>query len=534
MFVRTGIDIGSYSIKVIEVRGFGSQIKVQHLLRVNRRDLVDSEEFSELSSPFVEHLAKVGKRFRSANLALTSREGIIRYSAVPRVPSWRMKVIMEYELEEILSKSGGDGIQADYCLLDPNPERDQVLALIALAKQELVEEKMGVLEAAGISIEGLFPSCLALYRVGYFFLPRQGVFLLLDIGHENTDIVLVEGGKLLFARSVSIGGKLFTEALMEEKGIEFQHAEKMKHSSDISPESSTPPEVKEALLTAAGQLLSVLESTLSFCKNQIKRPDLEVEKFYICGGGANLGGLREYFEAGLEASCEIFSPLKPLDTKGLPKSFRPLLEEGALEFAVPLGLALGSEVDDFSLNLLPVEYRRRHQFWNRTLYLWIAAIFLGIYLLFSLFVGRSLYGKMEVTKQEVEKKLVEYNRWTNELSNLKKKNGVFIRTIQALHRTTYPASYGIQLLEMLSRFTPSGVTLEEFRFHSAPDRPLRFTLSCRADDTEGLAYEKIAQLQRSLASLSFVEKVISSGERSKREYGRERYELEYTLEIYCR
>src|SRR5260221_274207 len=74
---------------------------------------------------------------------------------------------------------------------------------------------------------------------------------------------------------------------------------------------------RAAVKAAAGQLLGLLQSTVLFCKSQIKISSLKLDRVLLCGGGAALAGLPQYLQGGLAVPVEYFDPFRVVDSSGL-------------------------------------------------------------------------------------------------------------------------------------------------------------------------------------------------------------------------
>src|SRR5260221_404677 len=80
-----------------------------------------------------------------------------------------------------------------------------------------------------------------------------------------------------------------------------------------------------------GQLLGLLQSTVLFCKSQIKIASLKLDRVLLCGGGAALAGLPQYLQGGLAVPVEYFDPFRVVDSSGLAPAEQQELEQYKLE-----------------------------------------------------------------------------------------------------------------------------------------------------------------------------------------------------------
>ncbi|MCC6408267.1 MAG: pilus assembly protein PilM [Planctomycetes bacterium] len=316
-----------------------------------------------------------------ARIGLTGRDVNIRYTRVPRVPDWQLRKLMRFEVEEIGGQSGSE-VASDFNVLPNLPEVEgEDVVLLAMARESLLEEHLQGLAAVGGKVDAFTPLAIALYNAWLRFgaIEDQTV-LIANIGHENLDVILVRGPDLLFARNLSGGSSLFDAAIAERFGVSARKAEELKKEfATLEPggtfKDGNQEKASRAAQAAAGQLLSLLQSTVMFCKSQVNLTGLRVDKVLLCGGGAALKGLPRYLQNAMNVPVELFDPFTVVDTTSLSPEEGELLDQHALESVAVLGLAtLASDPDGYSIEILPRKVARARDFAQGTVFLIAAAV----------------------------------------------------------------------------------------------------------------------------------------------------------------
>src|SRR5258706_457913 len=298
-----GIALGLRNAKLVGGHTKGNSFRVTGfgVLPLESKEIADG--WAGLAPPF-----KPG----SARIGLTGRDVNIRYTRVPRVPDWQLRNLMRFEVEEIGDQSGS-GVASDFNLLPQLPEIEgEDVVLLAMAREGLLEAHAAGVKAAGGAVEAFSPNAIALYNA---FL-RYGVVqdetvLLANVGYDNTDVVIVRGPDLIFARNLAGGSRLFEDALAQRLQVSATKACEIKETLvDLDP-AARPGEAlaeraRDAVKGAAGQLLGLLQSTVLFCKSQIKISSLKLDRVLLCGGGAALAGLPPYLQGGLAGPARAF------------------------------------------------------------------------------------------------------------------------------------------------------------------------------------------------------------------------------------
>ena len=241
------------------------------------------------------------------------------------------------------------------------------------------------MRGTGAGIGSFTPNAVALYdsflKLGS--VAEDGV-LIANVGDENTDVAIVLGPDLAFARNLSGGGRLFTDAIRQRFGVDDEQAEEMKRTlANLSPNAkgryTSPQEEKvtNAMLGPAGQFASLLQSTAALAKAQLKLPELKIQRALLCGGGSRLLGFGEYLAATTGWQVQLFDPLESMELGSLPTEERAELERDRFEAVVALGLALASaETGLYRLDILPEAIVRKRRFLERTSFV-IAAVVLA-------------------------------------------------------------------------------------------------------------------------------------------------------------
>lgn len=327
---------------------------------------------------------------KGAICGLAGRDMTLRYSQVPPTPDWQLRNLMDLEIQDLAQQSGG-ALSADYNLLPTQDAEAGVdTVLLALAKDEALQRLQDEVAAAGGSVAGFVPNCIALFNAYLKCGPVEEdvVVCLLNVGHETIDIALVKGQDLLFARNLSGGGKVLDDAIAAAFNVSERKAETLKRDLlDLDPQSrgryasGQAEKVTMAAGGAAQAIVAAVQSSIAFCKTQTKVADLRLDKVLVCGGSARLRGLRGLLREALRCPVELFDPFANLDLTALPAGDAEQLEAMRHEAVVALGLAVGA-IDDslYSLEILPEAVKKRRRFAQRTVWN-IAAAAIGVVLL---------------------------------------------------------------------------------------------------------------------------------------------------------
>jgi type IV pilus assembly protein PilM len=453
----SGVDIGTAGAKVLTGERKGAAFVLTHFALGENRDGSLAGGWNALAG------GKVGP----ARVGLNGRELNVRYTRVPRLPDWQLRKLMRFETEEIGGQSDA-AVASDFNVLPELPEIEgEDVVLLALARESLLDEHSAAMGAAGATLEAFSPNALGLYNA---FL-RYGVIeedtvLLADIGHENLNIVLVRGGDLVFARNLSGGSRLFDKALAERFAIDERRAREYKLSEatlDTGRAFKDPNQEKaaRALAAPAGQILSLLQSAVTFAKSQVKISSLKLDRVLLCGGGARLAGLTQYLSKGLNVPVELFDPFRVVDTSKLDEESAERLEANKLEAVTALGLAtMAVDPDAYGIEILPEGVRKKRQFLGGTVFLIAAAILAVVFLAVRGLRLKSELGRLEDERGRLAREVQKAERTNGNALAVLEENARLAAIADELHVLTGSGEQLVRALDALERDLPTDFWVE--------------------------------------------------------------------------
>ncbi|MHC4409566.1 MAG: pilus assembly protein PilM, partial [Planctomycetota bacterium] len=254
-----GIDIGTHAVKVAVLQRKGATTRA---LRLFRATLAGDEDMVRAQGA----LARAGIKGGPGLVGITGRDLIIRYTHVPPVPDWRLKLLMQFEINEVSGQSGGE-VASDYRRIHLPTEADEDTVLVALTRDTWLKPRLAAVNSSGMSAAGGCPNSVALFNafLAHGELHDGETTYLVNLGRDNIDMAIQRDGELLFARNMAGGGQMFTESIMGTFGLREPKAEKNKITKgDLTPKGqarypdSTSEKIANAMQGPAGQLVSMV------------------------------------------------------------------------------------------------------------------------------------------------------------------------------------------------------------------------------------------------------------------------------------
>lgn len=239
-----GVDIGSQSIKICEIRSQGKEPVVTAL------GIIDTPEGAvdhtgvynsdAVGSALKQVLSQSGASVSQVVVSIAGQASVlVRTLEVPKMNPAELKEHMQWEINRNIPFAEST-IVSDFRPLggdDPNsPNMDVVMAI---APQSAIDTIMACVKKAGRSTSAIDVEPLSIARSihrSYNDILGDKTVCVVDIGHKTTCINIYHGDRLLMPRQVPVGGELFTKALADAFAMSVEDAETLKQGHCQIPE----------------------------------------------------------------------------------------------------------------------------------------------------------------------------------------------------------------------------------------------------------------------------------------------------------
>lgn len=340
-----GLDIGHSSIKAAKLARTGNTVTVMGYA-IEPINVTEDGDRDEAVVKALQQLAQ-HEEFGSIPVvaSLSGRQIFSRTINIPVLNPKKVDKMVELEARQQIP-GNFDEVEWGYHL-SPNPDGASNDVALFAAKRELTDELVRKCKRAGINLVGVSVSSLALYNFVRFDqeFPDDETVIILDVGAENTDLVLYQG-ETLWMRTLALSGNDVTKVFMKKFRVSFEEAETLKRQIGDSRQAEKILKVLEGTLN---ELTSEVQRSLGFYKSQ--NPNAKLENIVISGNTFRLPNLPEYIAERLRYTVNILEDLDKIQVAGGIDRENFLRDLQSL--GVALGLALqGSGIAKANVNLL--------------------------------------------------------------------------------------------------------------------------------------------------------------------------------------
>jgi type IV pilus assembly protein PilM len=311
-----GLDIGSSSVKAVELKATGKTFKVSAIASepvppdaIVDGAIMDGAAVADAIRRVFEH-----KAFKAKDVAvsLSGSAVIVKKISLPVMTDAELADSIYWEAEQYIPFDIQD-VNLDYQILDsgtgPSSKGTMDVLLVA-AKKDKIADYTGVIAQAGRQPIVVDVDAFALqnaYEINYGLDPQE-VVVLLNAGASAINMNIISGEQSLFTRDISIGGNAYTEAVQKELSLPFDAAEQLKKG--IAHNGTTFDDVRPVLHAMTENVLVEINKTFDFFKATAASD--RIDKIVLSGGASKVDGFAHALQERFGAGVETFDPFRQI------------------------------------------------------------------------------------------------------------------------------------------------------------------------------------------------------------------------------
>ncbi len=337
-----GLDIGSSSVKVVELKkkGDGYELLNLGLEGLGQDTVVDGAIMDSFTvSTAIEKIFNENKiKTKNVATAVSGHSVIVKKISVNVPTEEEVANAIPYEAQQYIPFDMAD-VSLSYQVLGPAAFGPGYDVMLVAVKRDKILNHTNVLSQAGKTPTVVDIDAFAMqnaFEVNYEP-PPDRMIALLNIGASIMNINIIRGGVPLFTRDVSVGGNQYTDTLQKELDLTFDDAEHLKQGSEVA--SATPEQAAPHIRSVSEILLLEVQKTFDFFRQTTSAEN--IQQIYIAGGTARILGLVDLLREEFNIPVEVLNPFQRVEVN--PSKFDAnYINEIAPRMSVAVGLALRS------------------------------------------------------------------------------------------------------------------------------------------------------------------------------------------------
>ncbi len=311
-----GIEYGSWSVKAVEIESRWRKFEVIdfHEVRLPLKMENPSLNYKQATDQLLARLPAVPEKIVTS---LPMSQTSLRFLQLPIKNRKKVEQMYRFELEDAVPFKLDEAILEHWVV----KQRTGSLVFAAIAPENLVKQHLLWLKSLGIDPDWLTFDSQGLINL---FLMAQatktpdvekpvGPQLLLDIGHQKTNLCIIEQNEIKLVRSIPWGGQTLNNALAVSQSMSLEDAEKFKiETLDILSDNPAQEEPRQAIRQCFQSFTADLTHSLVSFRNTYKQ---EVTGITLTGGTSKLKGIKALFENAFEIPVSNFNAFDTIPVK---------------------------------------------------------------------------------------------------------------------------------------------------------------------------------------------------------------------------
>ena len=321
-----GIDIGKYSIKIIELSKNEDSIEIVNSGIINTfSDLklynLDKISSSQVVASIQDLLLEMNIKPKKIKHLISSLSGAnvdARQISILDMPDNELILSLELEAKKHLPLDGTEAIIDYHHLGKDKRELDKINLILTTTTKNKIKNHAEILKNVGFK-PGIFDvETIALSNIYQFSyeLPESGADVILDIGHSSTALIVWGANSSFFTREIEISGHHIIQALSRENKINYEVANNKIKSEGINSFSTKEKESSDSTIaieqrTIYNDLVDEIRKTLRFYMKSNNQSFFN--NFYISGGSSITPGLNDFIASSLNVKVHPLDPFKKIN-----------------------------------------------------------------------------------------------------------------------------------------------------------------------------------------------------------------------------
>ena len=337
-----GIDISTSGVRLVELADAGKgQLRLERYASepLPRGTVVDGniENIEAVSDAVLRVWKKSGAKIKHVALGMPPAAVITKKIILPAgLAEDQLEVQVESEASQYIPFAL-DEVSLDFDVIGaaPNSPEDMEV-MLAAARREKVEDRVAILEAAGLTATVMDIESYAARAAAQRAIDESGgaegqIVALFQIGAQATHISVLQDGETIYEREQPFGGIQLTQDIVRAYGLSFEEAEARKKAGDL-------PDNYAADLLAPFLENAALEVTRAIQFFFTSTPYTRIDQIWLAGGCALVPGLLDIIASRTRISSAVISPFKGMQLGASVREQQ--LRNEAPAYLVACGLAL--------------------------------------------------------------------------------------------------------------------------------------------------------------------------------------------------
>lgn len=241
-----GVDLGTHSVKVLQVSKQGRKIYVEEAGYAELdNELLNSDPVKAQESALLTALTGLVPKQCCIVSALPGNTTVVRYPKITIKPNETLPQAIQREAPQYIPFDLNE-VFLSWDVIAKEPEEEQIQILLVAAKKEAISSRLNIFQACDIHCSVFDIDSIAILNAverSRLLHPEETVAIF-NIGYSSSSIHFVRGMRSIFIRDLTWGAKDILEAIVKERRYDLRQAEKDLLASSKEVKTEHPDAVE--------------------------------------------------------------------------------------------------------------------------------------------------------------------------------------------------------------------------------------------------------------------------------------------------
>jgi len=337
-----GVDIGTFSIKIVEVSKVGKRKKLENYGEIQAVSLYEKpfRTFEKSTLTIANHdvvraisgvLKEAKMKSKKAYFSIPDFSSFFTTFTLPVMTEEELPQAVEYEARQHIPLPLSE-VTLDWQVIEGktiNHKPTPFKILLVAVPNEIIQQYQDIATNTGLELLSLEAEVFGLARALIKTSEKELSVALIDIGARSTTISIINKGILGISHSFDTSGNDLTNLIAKGLNVDYSKAEELKNKHGLLPSEAGTREIMLPLIDL------ILNEIKKISPNFYQTEKREIQKVIVAGGSALIPGLADYFSKSLGKPVEIANPFSDI-------YYPPILENVLKKMGPSYTIAIGT------------------------------------------------------------------------------------------------------------------------------------------------------------------------------------------------
>jgi len=328
-----GLDIGSTAIRLVELRGAGSNKSLAKYAYVPiEAKLAQSDskgDQQKLAKAVAALVKQAGVGTNNVAVGIPSSKVFTTVADIDHLGTGDLAKAIPLQADSLIPTPLAES-KIDWALLGESPaDKTKQEILLSSVPNKFIEQRLDLLESVGLNVIAFEPDNLAMARA--LAIPDATPQLLLDVGHRSTDLVVVMNGVPHLTRNIPTGVEAIVRSAVQNLNIDEKQAEQFVFKFGLSKDK-LEGQVFQAVTGTVDLLVTEIEKSIKFFQTRYNTS--KIERIVVTGGASVIPEFPLYLANKFSLNVEIGNAWRNV-------SFSKDRQNELLQISNQFGIAVG-------------------------------------------------------------------------------------------------------------------------------------------------------------------------------------------------